>query len=420
MPGFVIAVLLCAGASCDMVPAEPGVSYPTEKECAAALAARGKTLNDAAVARRQGARAVETVCTQPAQSITEVEDRYDILETVIVHAGPSAESGYVGVVESGQRTLVTGLVNGTNWVRVLLADGGSGFVYGDHLRKVGGGAPGPQVLPSATPTAANSLVPRAPPPVQAPAAGPPASAAPAAAVGTSAPARPAMVRVPGGSFAMGSNLDASERPVRRVAVPAFALGKFVVTAAEWGACATAGGCAYKPAQAEADPERRPMTNLSWDDAIQYVQWLRQTTGNPYRLPSEAEWEYAARAGAATRYSWGEQAGTGQADCEGCGGPHNPRSPGDVSAFPANAWGLFGMHGGVAQWVEDCWHPTYQGAPSDGSAWQTPNCPRHVLRGGSWKNPPSGITVSGRNFYDSGVRYLANGMRVALTVQDGNP
>ena len=413
MPGFVIAALLCAGASCDMVPVEPGVSYRTENDCAAALAVRGKPLSDAAAARRQGARAVETVCTQQAQPITEVEDRYYVLETVIVHTGPSAESGYVGVVEGGQRTLVTGLVDGTNWVRVLLADGNTGFVYGEHLRKVGSRVQAPQPSPQPVTPA-----PAAPP--QAPAATPPAPVPPAAAALAPAPAGPIMVPIPGGSFAMGSNLDASERPVRRVAMPAFALGKFVVTAAEWGACAAAGGCAYKPAQAETDPGRRPMTNLSWDDAAQYVQWLRQTTGKPYRLPTEAEWEYAARAGSTTRYSWGDQAGTGQADCEGCGSPHNPRAPADVSAFPANAWGLFGMQGSVAQWVEDCWHSTYQGAPSDGSAWRTPNCPRHVLRGGSWKNPPSDITVSGRNFYDSGVRYLANGMRVALTIQDGKP
>ena len=417
MPGFVIAVLLCTGASCDMVPVEAGVSYASENDCAAALAARGKPLGDAAAARRQGAHAVETVCMQQAQPITKVEDRYYVLETVIVHTGPSAESGYVGVVEGGQRTLVTGLVDGTNWVRVLLADGNTGFVYGDHLRQIGSRAPAPQVSPPATQAAANAPAPTAPPPL---APVPPAPVPPAAAARVPAPAIPIMVPIPGGSFAMGSNLDASERPIRRVAMPAFALGKFVVTAAEWGACAAAGGCAYKPAQAETDPEHRPMTNLSWDDAAQYVQWLRQTTGKPYRLPSEAEWEYAARAGSTTRYSWGDQVGTGQADCEGCGGPHNPRAPANVSAFSANAWGLFGMQGGVAQWVDDCWHSTYQGAPSDGSAWRTPNCPRHVLRGGSWKNPPPDVTVSGRNFYDSGVRYLANGMRVALTTQDGRP
>ncbi|MGI4943315.1 MAG: SUMF1/EgtB/PvdO family nonheme iron enzyme [Janthinobacterium lividum] len=417
MPGFVIAVLLCAGASCDMLPAEPGVSYSTENDCAAALAERGKPLSDAVVAHRHGARAVETVCMQQAQPITEVEDRYYVLETVVVHTGPSAGTGYVGVVEGGQRTLVTGVVNGTNWLRVLLADGNTGFVYGEHLRKIGSRVPAPQAPPpAATPAAANAQVPAASPPAPAAAAPVPIPTAAAAA----APASPIMVPIPGGSFAMGSSFDASERPIRRVVMPAFAIGKFVVTAAEWNACAAAGGCTYKPAQAETDQGRRPMTNLSWDDATQYVQWLRQTTGKPYRLLSEAEWEYAARAGSTTRYSWGDQVGTGQADCEGCGGPHNPRAPADVSAFPANAWGLSGMQGGVAQWVEDCWHSTYQGAPSDGSAWRTPNCPRHVLRGGSWNNPPSSTTVSGRNFYDSGVRYLANGMRVALTIPDGRP
>ena len=405
-----MAVLLCVGASCELVPLEPGVSYPTDQECAAALAAKGKALGDAAVGRRQGARGVETVCLQATQTITEVEDRYEALETVIAHAGPSVDSGYMGLVEGGRRVLVTGVVDGTKWLRVWLADGGVGFVYADRLRKVAA-----QTQPSPAGAAPNPARPPvdAAPASRAPAAAPPGQAAPAEFQDCST--CPVMKSLPGGSVLMGSNLDPSERPVHRVTIPAFALGKFEVTASEWRACADAGGCEYKPPPREANAERRPATNLSWDDAVQYVRWLQQTTGKPYRLPSEAEWEYAARAGTTTRYAWGEQPGTGQANCEGCGGPYDPRSPADVSAFPANPWGIAGTQGGVAEWMEDCWHISYRGAPADGSAWREPNCQRRVLRGGSWRNPPAGITVSSRNFYDAGVRYLANGLRVALTL-----
>lgn len=423
IPGFVIAILLCSGGNCEVVQTEPGTSYPSAESCKAALTAKAAMLDAIAAQRRKDGQSAATACLQEApQPIRDVEDPYDVLETAIVHAEPNANSTYVGSVESGQRTLVTGLVTGTSWVRVLLPDGNSGFVYGNHLRKVGSravAAPGAPVTGEPANPAVAPPPPPPPPPVTAQA--PAAAAAPAAPPGPArsaefrdCPTCPVMVPVPGGSFTMGSSGDASELPKHRVAIAPFALGTFAVTAAEWDACAAAGGCSYKPAQAEGNAERRPMMNLSWNDATEYVQWLRKVTGKPYRLPSEAEWEYAARAGTATRYGWGEQLGSGKADCDGCGGPHDARSPADVAAFPANAWGLFGMEGGVAQWVEDCWHVSYKGAPADGAPWRSPNCARHVLRGGSWKNPPADITVSSRNFYDTSVRYLANGVRVALT------
>ena len=215
---------------------------------------------------------------------------------------------------------------------------------------------------------------------------------------------------------MGSNADRSEKPPHSVQIGPFAIGKIVLTVAEWNACASAGGCQYKPAQAESAPEQRPMTNLSWDDATQYVQWLATRTGKPYRLPSEAEWEYAARSGTNSRYTWGNQVGIGNANCNGCGGPRDPLHSANVASYAPNAWGLYDVQGGVAEWVEDCWHSTYQGAPADGTPWRSSSCSRHVLRGGSWNSPPGDITVSSRNFYDANVRYLTNGVRVALTLQ----
>jgi formylglycine-generating enzyme required for sulfatase activity len=221
-----------------------------------------------------------------------------------------------------------------------------------------------------------------------------------------------MVALPAGSFEMGSSNDPTERPVHRVTVAAFAIGKFMVTQDEWRACAAGGGCAY---QREVINERLPMMNLSWDDAKQYVQWLERATGRPYRLPSEAEWEYAARSGTTTNYAWGAQAGVAMANCSGCGGSYDPQLPALVGSFPANAWGLYDMAGGIAEWTEDCWHVSYDKAPANGAAWLSPRCTAHVLRGGSWKNPPKDVMVSTRNYYDTSVRYVANGVRVALSL-----
>jgi formylglycine-generating enzyme required for sulfatase activity len=213
---------------------------------------------------------------------------------------------------------------------------------------------------------------------------------------------------------MGSNADASEKPIHRVTIAPFAIGKYMVTEAEWSACVQAGGCSYKH---DVVNDRLPMMNLSWDDAQQYVNWLKKQTGKPYRLPTEAEWEYAARAGTTTPYPWGAQIGVDKADCSGCGTKgYNPQSPALAGTYQSNGWGLFDMFGGVSEWVEDCWHRDYRGAPENGAAWTAPRCGAHVLRGGSWKNPPSDITVSVRNFYDTNVRYIANGLRVAVSLR----
>ncbi|MBV8575730.1 MAG: SUMF1/EgtB/PvdO family nonheme iron enzyme [Acetobacteraceae bacterium] len=424
-PGFVIAILFCAGGSCEAVQAEPGTKYTTIESCRDALAAKAATLQKTVEERKDGRQATPICLQEAPQPITEVESVYDVLDTSIVHAEPRVDSDYVGSVESGQHALVTGLVTGTSWLRVLLPDGTTGFVFGDHLRKPGSSAAaapmsgaGPATTPPPSVAAVPSPAPRLPRP-----SSPAQEPAPAAAIEAPAhhaqtsefrdcPNCPTMVPLPGGSFVMGSRADPSERPEHRVTVPPFALGKFKVTVAEWNACAADGGCEYKP-PTEDNAEDRPAMNLSWEDASQYVQWLRKVTGKPYRLPTEAEWEYAARAGTRTRYSWGDQVGTGNADCEGCGGPREARSPTKLGAFPANPWGLFGMEGGIAEWVEDCWHASYKGAPADGSAWRSSKCSSNVLRGGSWESPPADITVSSRNFYDPTVRYPANGMRVAL-------
>jgi formylglycine-generating enzyme required for sulfatase activity len=225
------------------------------------------------------------------------------------------------------------------------------------------------------------------------------------------PTCPWMVRLPAGSFMMGQGAhDPAAVPVHRVALRGFALGQYPVTVSEWRACNADGGCSPLPRMATVE-DRTPIHNVAWDDAQQYIAWLARKTGRAYRLPSEAEWEYAARAGTQTRYWWGDQLGVAQANCAECGGTQNPRVPLPVDAFPPNAFGLHGMAGGVAQWTADCWFPTYHGAPAGGAARDARGCQKRVLRGGSFRSGRDDILPVARNFYDAPVRYPANGFRV---------
>jgi formylglycine-generating enzyme required for sulfatase activity len=223
---------------------------------------------------------------------------------------------------------------------------------------------------------------------------------------------PWMVRLPAGTLMMGQGAnDSAARPVRTVTLRSFALGQFPVTVAEWKACAAAGGCGALPRLSLAE-DSTPLHNVSWDDAQQYIAWLSRITGRSYRLPSEAEWEYGARAGTQTRYWWGNQLGVARANCAECGGTQDQRGPMPVDSFQPNGFGLYAMLGGVAQWVQDCWVPNYQGAPTDGSARESRGCMRRVLRGGSFRSGREDILPVARNFYDAPVRYQSNGFRVA--------
>lgn len=206
--------------------------------------------------------------------------------------------------------------------------------------------------------------------------------------------------------------DPAAAPAHRVVLKAFALGQNPITVAEWNACQSDGGCGAPPRMAPETKDDTPLHNVSWDDTQTFIAWLSRRSGHTYRLPTEAEWEYAARAGTTTRYWWGDQTGTALANCTGCGGTQDPRAPLPVSTFQANPFGLYGMLGGVAQWVQDCWVPNYRNAPGDQSARQTPSCMERVLRGGSFRSGPDDITPTARGYYDAPVRYLANGFRVA--------
>jgi formylglycine-generating enzyme required for sulfatase activity len=224
-----------------------------------------------------------------------------------------------------------------------------------------------------------------------------------------------LVVVPAGDFLMGSNGKSAEAPVHRVAVKKdFAIGRREVTFTQWDKCVAAGGCKYSPPDPAWGRGDRPVTNVSWDDAKQFVAWLAKTTGKPYRLPTEAEWEYAARGGSTTPFWWGKEVETGRAQCADCGVSETGR-PAVVGSFRPNAFGLYDTAGNAAELVDDCWNPSYRGAPNDGSAWMSGDCSLHVLRGGSFADKAARVTSASRFRYDEDVRYYANGFRVARDV-----
>jgi formylglycine-generating enzyme required for sulfatase activity len=233
---------------------------------------------------------------------------------------------------------------------------------------------------------------------------------------------PEMVVIPAGKVLMGSperevGRSPTEGPQQEVAFARpFAVGKFEVTFDEWDACVAAGGCAHKPTDEGWGRGRQPVINVSWSDAQVYVSWLAKKTGKPYRLLSEAEWEYAARAGKTTRYPWGDEPGTNLANFDGSGSRWSGRRTAPVGSFEANAFGLHDMIGNVWEWVEDCWNESYGDAPLDGRAWESGDCGRRVLRGGSWGSKPEVARAAVRGRIEPGNRnYLGVGFRLARTL-----
>jgi formylglycine-generating enzyme required for sulfatase activity len=230
---------------------------------------------------------------------------------------------------------------------------------------------------------------------------------------------PEMLVVPAGSFTMGSNVSENEKPPHRVTLrQPFAVGKFEVTFDEWDACVAHRGCTEMPSDNSWGRSKRPVINVSWNDAEQYVAWIAKLTGKPYRLLTEAEWEYAARAGTTTTYSWGNDIGEGNANCDGCGSQwHNETAP--VGSFKPNGFGLYDMHGNVREWCEDAWHDNYKGAPTDGSAWlQGGNgffFRRRVVRGGSWVYGPQELRSANRSGFPVYQLYPGLGFRLARTL-----
>lgn len=221
---------------------------------------------------------------------------------------------------------------------------------------------------------------------------------------------PDMVVIPAGSFRMGGT-GRDETPVRNVNLRrAFAIGVHEVTFDDYDRFARASG-REPPADQGWGRGRRPVINVSWDDARAYTAWLSAQTGQRYRLPSEAEWEYAHRAGSASAYTFGDTLLPARANCDGCGGTGSRRSA-DVGSFPPNRFGLHDSHGSVWEWVEDCYAPSYAGAPSDGSARSGGSCRERVFRGGSWFFDALSMRSSKRSVFAAGSRSRDLGFRLA--------
>ena len=240
---------------------------------------------------------------------------------------------------------------------------------------------------------------------------------------------PKMVKIPAGSFMMGSADDdrsASryERPQHKVTIKKpFAVGQFEITFDEWDACVADRGCAgYKPKDEKWGRGKRPVIRVNWEDAVTYLSWINHKTGKNYRLLSEAEWEYVARAGTKSYFSTGPKLTTYQAVFDGRrafnGGPKGIRAAQteEVGRFKPNSFGVYDMHGNVSEWVSDCWHKSYEGAPSDGSSWDTPaersTCSSKVRRGGSWYNAARDLRSAQRRRFSTRLKSYEVGFRVA--------
>lgn len=236
---------------------------------------------------------------------------------------------------------------------------------------------------------------------------PPAETAPASPSG---PFRdcdecPQMIRLPGGTYMRGSPegepaRNAYEGPQREVTIAAFAIGAYEVTRDEWNACAADGAC---PDKGYSDNGTLPALGVSFREGEQFTRWLSKKTGKKYRIPTEAEWEYAARGGTQTAYWWGDRYESGRVAT---------RAPAPVGSHPANGFGLYDVTGNAREWVADCYVNNYVNAPDDGGAVTAGDCGKRVVRGGAWTNPPADLRVANRSRIDAGVRAQYMGLRVA--------
>ena len=255
---------------------------------------------------------------------------------------------------------------------------------------------------------------------------------------------PELVVVPAGEFLRGSKDHRKAKPVGMVRIPSpFAVGRFPVTFAEWDANASDGCCdGHRPSDRGWGRDKRPVIDVSWNDAKRYIDYLNAKTGKGYRLLSEAEREYVTRAGTTTPFWWGSKITPMQANYDSRMGFSIPQGEFrgrtmPVESFEENPWGLFNVHGNIWEWCEDIWHNTYRGAPTDGSAWlpsvgaepsrafwgasddfvdaegRLPN--RRVVRGGSWNDVPDCLHAAYRDKYRAGRRIDLMGFRLARTL-----
>jgi formylglycine-generating enzyme required for sulfatase activity len=250
---------------------------------------------------------------------------------------------------------------------------------------------------------------------------------------------PQMVWIAAGSFQMGSNEGSSdEKPVHRVSITQdFAMGRYEVTVGEFRQFVNAtgyrtdaekkGSCyswkqgwknikgANWRSPGFSQNDNHPVVCISWNDAMAYAKWLSQQTGKQYSLPSEAQWEYAARAGTETKYWWGNNIGKNRANCDGCGSRWDDKSTAPVGSFASNPFGIYDTVGNVWEWCVDPWHSNYKGAPTDGQVWSGGDESYRVLRGGSWDDVPRDGRTAGRNRFTSVERDGSFGFRVVSSV-----
>jgi formylglycine-generating enzyme required for sulfatase activity/serine/threonine protein phosphatase PrpC len=223
---------------------------------------------------------------------------------------------------------------------------------------------------------------------------------------------PVMVWLPKGEFTMGSNKQAEERPKHTASIRKFAVSAKEITIAEYSKYAAAEGVKM-PKTKGLDAETFPVFMVSWDDAYNYTKWLSRETGEKYRLLSETEWEYAASGGNKTPFWWGYDMEPNKAHCFlGCNQELNTSIPMKVGSFEANPFGLFDTAGNVSEWVHDCWHPNYKGAPTDESVWEGGDCTQRVVRGGAFISPEQSLRTASRDKYKSNSSYEHIGIRVA--------
>jgi formylglycine-generating enzyme required for sulfatase activity len=222
---------------------------------------------------------------------------------------------------------------------------------------------------------------------------------------------PLMMSLPGGEFAMGSpsiSTRFDERPQHQVTLQPFAMSKYEVSIADYKRYLRATG---KDSDSVKGDDKLPVTGVSWEQATAYADWLSQQTGKTYRLPTEAEWEYAARANADGFYWWGNDLGSGNANCFGCGSQYDSVGPAPVDSFQPSPFGLHNTAGNVMEWTRDCYHKNYEGAPTDGGAWTEPGCNQRVVRGGAFNTPGSSLQSTRRKGIDAKAHQENIGIRL---------
>ncbi len=225
---------------------------------------------------------------------------------------------------------------------------------------------------------------------------------------------PTMIRVPAGSFRMGAAsavLAADEAPRHDVTVKSFMVSVYEITYADYDKFARASKRKL-PDSTGLDRKVHPVADVSWDDALAYTKWLGKQTGKNYRLLSESEWEYVSRAGSRTSFWWGATAGSSNAHCFDCKSDFNTSKPAKVGTYKPNAFGLYDTAGNLYEWVHDCYHRNYKGAPDDGSVWEGGDCENRIVRGGAFRSPASSMRSENREKFKSGRGQYNVGLRVA--------